>query len=161
MSHVLIALLFSTRPVDPIAADALELALQRSATVRSLVDILERSNVVVHIQSSRELPAGIGGTTRFVSGRGGYRYLRITIDADLPPLTRSVILAHELRHACEIAQSEADTHASVRELFERAGHRAGAYFETQAARDTERGVRVEMLSRSRTLQAEPVVKFDH
>jgi hypothetical protein len=96
-----------------------------------------------------------------VLSRGGYRYLRITIDAELPRRTRSIILAHELRHACEIAVSAADTQAGVRELFERVGHRAGSYFETQAARDTERGVRVEMLSRSRTLQAEPVVKFDH
>ena len=160
MSYLLIALLFSARPVDPIAAETLTLALERSATVRALVDTLERSNVVVHIRSSREMPLGIGGTTQFVTSRGGYRYLRITISADLPLRYRSIILAHELQHACEVAQSRADDVAGLRELFARAGHRSGEYFETRAALDIERHVRLE-LSGALTLQAEPVAKFHH
>jgi hypothetical protein len=149
----------TTRPIDPIAAEALNRAMARSSTVRALVAALEASNVIVHIQSARSLAPGISGTTTFVTSRGGHRYLRITIHAGLPARTRAIILAHELRHACEIAESGAADLGSVRELFERAGHRVGEFFETRAAIDTERLVRKEI--GLRTLQSEPVAKFDH
>lgn len=118
LSIVLMSLLFvpsvvaaggklTPRPLDPIAVEAFEQALARSAIVRELVEQLESSDVIVHIESSRSLPFGIGGTTRFVTSRGGYRYVRITISADLSGRTRSAILGHELQHACEVAHSSA------------------------------------------------------
>lgn len=145
------------RPLDPLAAETFERAVAQSSTVRALVAVLEGSNVIVHIQSSRTLPSGIGGTTTFVTSRGGYRYVRITISADLPSRMRAVILGHELRHACEVAESRADDLAAVRELFEQAGRRIGAFFETRAALDAERPVSLEIGSRT----LEPVVKFHH
>ena len=159
------------RPLDPIVAEAFASAQAQSALVRSLVATLESSNVIVHIVSSRDLPLGIGGTTSFVTSRGGYRYVRITIAVDLSKSGRTAILGHELQHACEIAASEADDVESVRELFEKEGHRAGDYFETRKALDAERLVRNEVNAASaalrlrsgqaQQLQAEPVVKFDH
>ena len=157
------------RPLDPFAADAFAHAVARSSVVRSLVATLESSNVIVHIVSSRTLPMGIGGTTRFVTSRGGYRYVRITLATALSKSSRTTILGHELRHACEIAASDADDAESVEQLFEKAGHRAGDYFETLAAIDTERQIRNELnasqaalrLRSGQALQAEPVVKFDH
>jgi len=157
MNTLLLALLFSVRPVDPVAADILDFAIARSEVVRSLIGTLERSNVVVHIQSSRELPMGIGGITRFVVSRGGYRYLRITLAADMPNRLRATLLAHELQHACEIAESMADDVESLKRLFGRQGRRTGEYFETSAAIHVEQMVRKEL----RTLQAEPVIKFHH
>ncbi|MEO7158130.1 MAG: hypothetical protein ABI039_11230 [Vicinamibacterales bacterium] len=148
------------RPLDPIAVETLARAVAGSAVVRGLVERLESSNVIVHIVTSTQMPAGIGGTTRFVTSRGGYRYLRITIGADLTPRMRSAILGHELQHACEVADSSADDAVSMRELFEQAGDRAGSYFETRAALQTERTVRLELLG-GRALQAQPVTKFDH
>ena len=144
MSHVLIALLFSTRPVDPTALETLDLALEHSAVVRTLIETLERSNVVVHIQSSRDLPMGIAGTTRFVVSRGGYRYLRITIREQLPKETRVAVLAHELQHANEIAGSPADTVMALRQLFQQCGMRDGNYYETRAAQRIEDLVRAEL-----------------
>jgi hypothetical protein len=88
------------RPLDPIAVDAFARALARSAMVRSLVATLEASNVIVHIESSRQMPAGLAGTTRFITARGGFRYVRIAIGADLPRDARVAILGHELQHAC-------------------------------------------------------------
>src|SRR5215210_1675754 len=88
------------RPLDPVAAETFAQARQGSASVRALIEKLEASNVVVHIQSSLPLPSGIGGTTRFVTSRGGYRYVRITIGAELTGRVRSAILGHELQHAC-------------------------------------------------------------
>lgn len=151
---------FSPRPVDPLAAETLARGVERSATVRAMVATLEGSNVIVHIQSSRELPYGIGGWTRFITSRGGYRYVRITIAADLPLRARSIILAHELQHACEIAESGAADAEGIRELFVRAGRRVGEFYETRAALETERHAALEMDART-TLQAEPVAKFDH
>jgi len=148
------------RPLDPIAAEAFERAVSRSQRVRTLVATLESSNVIVHIETSRLLPAGLGGTTRFVTSRGGYRYLRITIHADLPTEARAAILGHELQHACEVAESGADSADEVRKLFERDGEFSGGFYETRAAVETEKHVRMELF-RNRALHADPVVKFDH
>jgi hypothetical protein len=153
--------LYSVRPLDALSLEALNHAISRSAVARSLIETLEASDVIVHVVSVRNLPAGIGGTTTFVVSRGGYRYLRITIGAQLPPAWRAAILAHELQHAREIAESGAADPAAVEALFERCGTRVGNYFETQAARDVEAAVRVEVQGARRALQAEPVVKFHH
>ena len=179
MSMVFLALLFSVRPIDSLAAEILDAGARQSAVVRGLLQTLEASNVIVHVQSSRELPSGIGGLTRFVVSRGGHRYVRITIRADLPAVARLAILAHELQHACEIAASAADDVESLRKLFDGAGRRYGEYFETRAAIRTEHQVRAELRAvpdgitvptraGSRTakptpggLQPEPVVKFHH
>jgi hypothetical protein len=132
------------RPVDPLAADTFARARRDSAIVRGLVATLESSNVIVHIESSRTMPAGICGMTRFVISRGGFRYLRITIGADLSSNSRTAILAHELQHAYEVAASPADDLESVRQLFTDAGQRDGEFFETLAALDTEKRVRLEL-----------------
>lgn len=148
------------RPLDPISAETFARAVEGSARVRSLVAVLERSNVIVHIQTVPQMPGGIGGMTRFVTTRGGYRYLRITLGADMRLNLRASILGHELQHAVEVANSSASDVESMRELFENEGHRAGQYFETLAAIQTERFVRIELEARQ-ALQAEPVIKFDH
>jgi hypothetical protein len=151
----------AARPVDGIAAEALERVVARSATARALLERLDASNVIVHIESSRTMPSGIGGMTRFVVSRGGVRYLRITIGTNLPGRLRAAILAHELQHACEVADSAADDAVNLRVLFEQQGHRNGEFFETTAAIEAERHVQLELRTARRTLQAEPVVKFHH
>jgi hypothetical protein len=154
------------RPLDPLAAETLARAIDGSATVRDLAARLDASNVIVHIEVTAHMPAGIGGMTRFVTSRGGYRYLRITLGSEMTLRIRSAILGHELKHACEVADSPASDARSMRELFESEGHRAGPYFETMAAIRVERDVLLQLgapaaRARSTALQAEPVVKFDH
>jgi hypothetical protein len=155
------------RPLDPLAAATLTHAIERSAIAGALVAQLESSNVIVHIVTSAQMPDGIGGTTRFVTSRGGYRYLRITLGAGLPLRQRSAILAHELQHAWEVARSPATDIGAIKRLFEDEGHRAGEYYETRAAIAVERTVLIELLAGRRPstsfragLQAEPIVKFD-
>ena len=63
--------MLTPRPLDPIAVDTFASAIAGSAVVRSLVKRLESSNVIVHIVTSAQMPAGIGGMTRFVTSRGG------------------------------------------------------------------------------------------
>lgn len=150
---------FTPRPVDSVAAEVLAGAIIQSSIVRGLISTLESSNVLVHIESSRSMPLSFDGMTRFVVSRAGYRYLRITISANLAPRARTAILAHELQHAVEVAQSDADCEESLRRLFDHAGHRSGEYFETQAAIEVEREVRMELRS-NRTRQATHAAKFE-
>src|SRR5687767_3060208 len=98
---------YAVRPVDPVAAVTFARAVARSEVVRALVATLESSNVIVHVQTSATLPSGFGGTMRFVANRGGYRYLRVTIGTHLSDDARIAIFAHELKHACEVAESDA------------------------------------------------------
>ena len=163
------------RPLDPIAADTFARAVEGSAVVRALVERLEASNVIVHIETVTQMPAGIGGMTRFVTSRGGYRYLRISLGATLTVRLRAAILGHELKHACEVADSSAADVEGLRRLFENEGHRDGRYFDTSAAIAIERSVLLELQTRrprlrqgparrpgsGQALQAEPVAKFDH
>jgi len=156
------------RPLDPVSVDTFARALEGSAVVRALVERLETSNVIVHIETVPQMADGIGGMTRFVTSRGGYRYLRISLGPTLTLKLRAAILGHELKHACEVADSSATDVEGLRQLFENAGHRAGRYFDTSAAIAIERRVLLELQTRrplrlrSRAaLQAEPVAKFDH
>ena len=128
------------RPLDEVAADAFAQARAESSIVRQLVETLERSNVIVHIVSSQTMRPGLSGTTNFVASRGGYRYVRITLNVELRKSLRTSILAHELQHACELAQSDANDTDSVRRLFEQAGMREGSTYETREAQIVQRSV---------------------
>lgn len=144
--------LLTPRPLDSLAAETFEQAMAGSPLVRDLVRQLESSNLVVHVESSRALPTGISGTMRFVTSRGGFRYVRISLAAHLHTETRAAILGHELQHACEIAASEAHDIDGVRRLYEAAGHHpthSADVFETRAALRVERQVRSELRDRSR------------
>lgn len=137
------------RVVDPIAASMLAQAVERSAIVRDLIHRLDQSNVIVHIEATRNLPSGIGGTTRFVAGRGAYRYLRISLSVWLPPADRVAIVGHELQHALEVADSLAANAAEIREWFETSGFRVRVshdLFETSAALQIEHQIRRELRS---------------
>lgn len=150
--------LLMVRPIDAPAANTLARALERSALVRALVSELEASNVVVHILFSRDLPLGIAGTTRFVTSKGGYRYLRITIATVLRDYDRVPILGHELQHAAEIARSNAADPESIRKVLESDGYQTREqFFETRSALRVEKRVREELLA----LEAEPVIELHH
>lgn len=135
------------RPLDPLAAETFEQAVAGSSLVRDLVQQLEASNLVVHIESSRGLPGSVRGTMRFVTSRGGYRYVRITLAVEMRPEARAAILGHELQHACELAASDAHDHDAVRRLYQSAGHHptnSENVFETRAALMVERQVKAEL-----------------
>ena len=144
----------NVRPTDPLSQQTLARALERSAIVRALVADLQATNVIVHIDTGM-LPAGIGGTTRFVASRAGHRYLRVTMASSLRGDLRVILLAHELEHAREIAQSSAADLAGLFRLFEGRGFRNGhRSYETMSALRVERRIRQE-------LEAEPVIELHH
>ena len=156
-SSAFAAVPLTPRTLDPEAGVTLALALERSALVRALVTEIESSNVVVHIQFSWELPAGIGGTTRFVTSRGGYRYVRVVLSNRLRGNDRVAILGHELEHAAEIARSDANDRDGIRRLWKATGYQvADLFFETRSARQAERTIRQEL-----ALETQPVVELHH
>lgn len=145
------------RTLDPEARATLALAIERSALVRALVAEIESSNVVVHIQFSWELPGGIGGMTRFVTSRGGYRYVRIVLSNRLMGHDRVAILGHELEHAAEIARSDVYDRDGIRRLLAATGYQvAEGFFETRSAQRAERTIRRELV-----LETQPVVELHH
>ena len=128
--------LFRVRPIDPWAREALERGLSRSPSFRALVATLEESDVIVHIETSGLLPAGISGQMRFATARGGYRYLRVAITSALSLDQRAAVLGHELRHALEVAESHVSNAEEMRVLYTAIGQAAPGpknTFETEAA----------------------------
>ena len=134
------------RPVDDWSDTVFALARQRSALIRAMVSELESSNVIVHIESSRLLPLGVGGITRFVTSQGGYRYIRVTLSISLPPPDRVAILGHELQHALELARAGVSDRAALRSLLQADGYtvRGEDVYETRAALLVEREIREEL-----------------
>src|SRR5688572_31859087 len=75
-----------------------------STTFRALVDALERSDLIVHIE--RRADAGPGrGSMHFVAGVERNRYVRITLHGSAPMDAVVALLGHELQHAAEVADA--------------------------------------------------------
>lgn len=143
----------AVRPLDTVAAEAFALGLRRSDTFLELVAQLERSDLIVHVVTSRDLPSTLTGTTRFVAERGHARYVRIAVAARLSPTSRVSVIGHELQHALEIASSGAHTNDAVLAFYQAAGRKASTVadgWETTAAEAIERRIWIEMNSRGHT-----------
>ncbi len=113
--------------------------MNRSATVRALVERLERSDLIVYVQTRFFTSHSARGRLIFVSASAGRRYVVVEVACGESWNTQLSTLGHELRHAVEIAdagwvRSPADmaafyASAGMQIAFE-AGHEA---FETLAA----------------------------
>ena len=92
------------RATHPRLAGLLTAAEHRSATFRNLVDRLNASDVIAHLEHA---PPGhpIDGGLQFVASTGSTRYLRVTVRIDVPPEQLMALIGHELRHAVEVAES--------------------------------------------------------
>ncbi len=121
--------------------------LHRSRTFAGLVTALNRSDVIVYIESVMVLPKGTMGRLALMPPAGEYRYLRVQIRADLSRREAIALIGHELQHAMEIAGAAEvrDASAMIR-LYERIGHTsAGEHaYDTEAAQDMGRVVRREL-----------------
>lgn len=140
------------RSVDAVITRTLRHGSVASATFRELLDALERSDIVVHIERGQP-GTGTTGSTRFVTTAGGTRYVRITLDVADASGASVALLGHELRHAVEIAEAPwVVDQATCRELYVEIGHRScrrpGWCFETAAAVAAGRQVLSELSARS-------------
>jgi hypothetical protein len=120
--------------------------LHRSRTFAALVTALNRTDVIVYIESVMVLPKGTMGRLALMPPAGEFRYLRVQIRADLARREAIALIGHELQHAMEIARAtEVRDASSMIKLYERIGHASGEHaYDTEAAQDTGRIVRREI-----------------
>jgi hypothetical protein len=138
------------RTMEALIADG----ARRSPLFRSLVEAIERSNVIVYVES-RLLPAGLNGQLTLAGAGQSWRYLRIGIDCRQSRDGQIASLGHELQHAVEIADAGSIVdQRSIQALYGRIGFsvdRSGRRFESEAARHAGAGVRRDLSSRALVL----------
>ena len=79
--------------------------MTRSRTFASLVTSLNRSDVIVYIETTMTLPKDTMGRLTMLPLAGEYRYLRVKIRNDLSRREAIALIGHELQHALEIADA--------------------------------------------------------
>lgn len=142
------------RSTNPRIRAAIAEGYATSNTFRRLVDGLQKSDVILHIE------AGDCGCDRaraclgFVSYAGGTRYLRSRVN--LRQIQRALIqeIGHELHHASEVAAAAQVTSpehfAQLFEALRSSGCGGAQCYETRGALESEAAVRTELsLSRGR------------
>ena len=136
------------RGATPAVKTLIDEGIRRSPTFKALVERLNRSDVVVYINVTRDLPSGLDGRLCFMTYAGSVRYLHAQVLEGLDVDSLIAVAAHELQHAVEVADHPEvkDTQALDR-LYQRIGERspvAHNRYDTPAARSTGRRVRQEL-----------------
>ena len=139
----------SIRSTDRRLRSLLDEGVRLSRTMRALVARLHASDVVVYVQCDG--PSGPDGRLTFLSTAGGYRYVVVRM-ARFPRIQQIAMMAHELQHAVEIADTPAivDGPSLVRE-YQRMGYEnarsplPGVSFDTVAAVRTGQRVLKELM----------------
>ncbi len=113
--------------------------MRQSPTFRALVQRLTGSDVVVYVCRWHR-QAGADGSLTFAATAGGYRYVVVRVSTQRSQLQLLALLAHELRHAVEVAETPAIVDApSLAREYARLGYvsqmsRGGRVaFDTEAA----------------------------
>jgi hypothetical protein len=134
------------RTTSPYAQSLLRDGFQRSPTFARLLVRLERSDLIVYIESQAALPPGIEGRMMMLSSAHGLRYVLIQIGTGDSQQDAIALLGHELEHANEIADAPgvSDMNGFVA-LYERIGVRSGSHqYETKMAQEAGRQIRREL-----------------
>jgi hypothetical protein len=147
----------SVRPVDAMAKAAFNRGWHDSHTFTRLVDKVERSGVIVHVETSLRLPPTIGGQLFFVTqAADGSRYLRIRLNARASAFDMAARLGHELQHAVEVAHGGVRDGGGLARLYRAIGTELEpGVFDTAEARDVEERVKAELFGRRTALVAAP------
>jgi hypothetical protein len=120
-------------------------SVDRSPTLRMLVEALEDTNVIVYLETYvPDAARQHGGDLRLAAATGGVRYLRIGLSNGLNDVQMTAMLAHELQHAIEVAtHAHVCDQASLRALYEQIGVRVRTdrYETPEAIRVAERVTR--------------------
>lgn len=150
------------RGADPGARYLLSIGSAASPTIRSLLQRVEASDIILIVRvSPRAMPLAYcpyGGKVQFVSVAGGQRYVFLWLDADWGDSRDLVgLLGHELCHVTEIAEApQVVGQAEMVSLFLRIGHRTSPHtFETDEAQDVEARVYAEFGDPRNTLSERP------
>jgi hypothetical protein len=138
------------RSTDREMLNIVELGAHRSTLFRALVERLDGSDVFVYLEPSRTIS---GGCLRFAAASPRGRYLRVLIGPERDMNQLLALIAHELEHAAEVAQSvDVVDEATFNALFARIGrsHCGDRHpcYETTAAVDVAGRVYRELCGRS-------------
>ena len=136
------------RTLDRPLASLIQQGIEQSATFRRLVDGVQRSDLIVHIERHGRFRDGQSGSFQLVSSRGGQRYVRIGLSTALNARELIVLLAHELQHANELADAPHvfDLHG-MREFYCSIGEHSRFGDDTEVARQVTEQVSAELASR--------------
>ena len=132
------------RPNDLRSANLLLQGLQRSATLRSLVDELDDRDVIVYVEMQPRLRTGLAGRLTWITATPKFRYVRISWNPDIGTNAAIATLGHELQHALEVAREPSIVCATTLEAFYRKhgiDMRSHNGWDTIAARDRGDAVR--------------------
>ncbi len=148
------------RPLTASLARTLDAGLERSESIRRLVDRLEASDVVVYITDESFALRRWIGYLSFLSAVGGYRYLLVHVPTHRTSLDLISAIGHELQHAVEIAEAPAVVDGrSMAQHYQRVGYdvtsdRSGKRFESREAIDAGQRVRRDVNSWRREMPRE-------
>jgi hypothetical protein len=136
------------RPTGPQAKALLREGRQLSETYAALVDALEQSDLIVYVHAG-----GAPGTShlRFACATPRARLIRITLNGIDAEAIRISALAHELRHAVEVADApEVRDDETLRAFYERRGQKmSSGQFCTREAQAAGAAVLNELCSAER------------
>lgn len=95
------------RAADTRTATLLTLGLERSATIRTLVNNIERHDVIVYLEMQPQLRKRLAGTLTWITATKDHRYVRVSINPELSTDAAIATLGHELQHVFEVASAPA------------------------------------------------------
>jgi hypothetical protein len=130
------------RATEPRILVLIDAGVSRSATFGRLVATLNDSDVIVYIEPKLKRQALGGYLAHNIVAQGEYRYLHIAVEISGSQRRLVSLLAHELQHAVEVAQTpDVRDAASLERMFSRLAIKFGCggttCYETQAAKDVE------------------------
>lgn len=133
------------RSSHPYLRAMIDEAVVRSSTFRRIIDAIEATDGIVYVEHG-DCKHGVRACLALaVTAAGGYRILRVFVDARQRDWDVMATIGHELRHALEVLEDPGlvDT-ALVYQFYAQAHHDKDRPFETRAATDAGFAVRNEV-----------------
>ena len=136
------------RPLSENATSLLASARERSSIVESLLQELERTDVIVYLADLA--PPAVNAPQShmvYLANDASSRYVLVRIDHwRISPSERIALLGHELQHVLEVAAApEVRDGAGLKRLYKRIGWESQAdRFESEAAKEMGNRVRSEL-----------------
>jgi hypothetical protein len=139
----------AVRALQERGAKVLTRGARLSTTFKRLLQEIAQSDVVVYIDLDPYDERTLDGVLQFVGTAGGVRYVKVWLRVRRTDDEIIVTLAHELRHAVEVAQArEVTSQASLARFYLAVGRSDNpGRFETRAAQETAAQVAAELRRR--------------
>jgi hypothetical protein len=93
------------RPLTALLTTVIATAHERSTTFRSVVERIERSDVIVHLTCGQFKSLMLAGQTWLVTAGPGVRYVHVQVLCQQTEPALVEIVGHELEHVAEIAST--------------------------------------------------------